>query len=265
LSQQQQEPEPEKKKEKQQQQYKAFAGKGWNARTQTYSEIQIYTLTVDRVEVNHQLVDYYEAHPNDQIVVTRADKSIASIHRQSRFPGNGNYIVVPVSLQIKRYFHIPAVELELLEQECKEEGIIYCGEIKGLVPIREILQTTNEELLLHPVIEDVEKTFSAAVATGVATAKSDSDMFTEFYKFPEKQCLYWDCPKHYGNLQVFKYPKYFLAGETESHPWVVKRNRLEDLIRFAKLVQLTTESLMSLDSISRLSEIDDDSDDYDDE
>jgi hypothetical protein len=72
------------------------------------------------------------------------------------------------------------------------------------------------------------------------------------------------CPLHFGNLQIFKHPKYLLAGESESHPWVVKRNRLEDLIRFAQLVQATTSSIMTLDSISKLSEIDSDDDDDDD-
>jgi hypothetical protein len=45
LSQQQPEqPEQPEQQKKQQQQYKAFAGKGWNARTQTFSEVKIYTL-----------------------------------------------------------------------------------------------------------------------------------------------------------------------------------------------------------------------------
>jgi hypothetical protein len=162
---------------------------------------------------------------------------------------------------MKRYFHIPELELELLENESKEEGIIYCGEIKGLVPIREILQKTSEELLLHPIIEDTEKTYAAAVAAGVNTKNNDSDSFTEYYKlYDKKPCSYWNCPIHFGNLQIFKHPKFLLLGESINHPWVVKKNKLAYLLRLAKLVQASTFSIMSLDLLSKLSEVED----YDD-
>jgi hypothetical protein len=263
---QQQEPEQKKKKEKekekQQQQYKAFAGKGWNARTQTFSEVKVYTLETEHVQMNHELLDYYEAHPTQQIVVTRGDdKRVGTINRELRFPANSEYVIVPLSLQMKRYRYVPATELELLEQECKDEGIRFAGQIRGITPIREVLQNTSEEFLLHPIVEDVEKTYAAAVATGVHTKNNDSDTFTEYYRFHEKPCSYWNCPIHFGNLRVFKHPKFLLAGESESHPWVLKRNRLEDLIRFAQLVQATTSSIMTLDSMSKLSELDDDGDD----
>ncbi|MGH9927291.1 MAG: hypothetical protein ACREAS_06360, partial [Nitrososphaera sp.] len=205
---------------------------------------------------------YYESHPNDEIIVTRGDdKRVGTINRELRFPGNGEYVIVPVSLQMKRYRHVPAAELDLLEQECQEEGIKFAGEIKGLVPIREILQKTSEELLIHPIIEDTEKTYAAAVATGVNTKNNDSNTFTEYYRFHEKPCSYWNCPVHYGNLQVFKHPKSLLLGESINHPWVVKKNKLEHLLRFAKLVQKSTFSLMVLDSLTTLSSADTDDDD----
>jgi hypothetical protein len=82
--------------------------------------------------MHRELVSYYESHPNDQIIVTRGeDKRVGTINRDLRFPPNSDYVIVPVSLQMKLYRHVPAAELDLLEQECQEEGIKFAAEIKG--------------------------------------------------------------------------------------------------------------------------------------
>jgi hypothetical protein len=179
--------------------------------------------------MNHELVNYYQAHPTEDIIVNWGgeEERIGIINRDLRFPpDSGDHIVVPVSLQMKRYVHVPAVELELLENECREEGIKFAGEIRGIVPIREILQNSSEELLMHPIIEDTKKTYTAAIANGIINNNNNSggggedpNTFIEYYKlYDKKPCTYWNCPLHFGNLQVFKHPKSLLLGESINHP-----------------------------------------------
>jgi hypothetical protein len=265
--QQQDQEQPQQPQPQQQRLYKAFAGKGWNARTQTYTEVKVYTLEAQHVGMNSEIINYYEAHPNDPIIFTRGeDKRVATIHRESRFPAHTDHIVIPISLSMKRYApNIPATELEILEQETRDAGDIWAGSINntGVLSggeIRAILSNVNEIQNLHPTIEDTQRTYASAVAAGVAITKNnDSDMFTEYYKFPEKVCNYWDCPVHNsGELKVFKHSKSLLLRESINHPWVVKKAKLDDLLRRASFVQSVTDSLMSMDRLSTLSAIDDD-------
>jgi hypothetical protein len=35
-----------------------------------YDAIDIYTLSANKIELNHEIVDYYESHPEDSIIAT---------------------------------------------------------------------------------------------------------------------------------------------------------------------------------------------------
>src|SRR5687768_6265047 len=86
-----------------------------------YDAIDIYTLSANKIDLNHEIVDYYESHPDDPIIATVGEeKRIKIINRDSRIPGD--HIIVPMSLTMKRYFQIPAAEIDILEQEVKDSG-----------------------------------------------------------------------------------------------------------------------------------------------
>src|ERR687894_764700 len=70
--------------------------------------------------------------------------------------------------------------------------------------------------------------------------------YTEYYKFTEKSCTYWNCPIHFGNFKknIPWERRWCLLGEPLSHPKVIKTAKLR---KMKKLVDYSTASLMSLE------------------
>jgi hypothetical protein len=262
LSQQPVQPQPEP----QQQQYKAYSIRGRDTRSGYFEEVRIYSLFTERFEMNHEIIDYYSAHENEPIIFTRGpDNKVFTVNRDNSYPPNTTHVIIPRKLEYRTYRHVPMAEIEILSEECLKENIRFCNEIKSNGPvIREILSNAGEENCLHPaMVEDTQMTYAHAISKGQDDKNNDRDSFTTFYKLNDKDTCYWDCPVcNSGTLQVFKHSKSLLIGESAtSHPWVVRKGKIDDLLRRALFIKNVTDSLISLDNLSKLSEIDDATDD----
>jgi hypothetical protein len=248
--------------------YRAYKTNKPNLINETYAEVILYNLVVEKISVNKALLDYYDnQNPHEEIIVVEgAENYIRRMSRDSFFSKGVEYILVPTSLQMKKYRNIPFFDLELLEGEVKAEGATWAGCInnQGTQPggeITAILTNTNELQNLHPIIEDMEKmtTYHAsAYASGGGDDTSDS--YTEFYKLHDKPCGWFRCPVHYGNLQVLEKPTWFIAGlPVEGHPAVItlrakklKERKLKHLYKLALINQMSMKLLDSVDSASDL-------------
>jgi hypothetical protein len=233
-----------------------------NFRTETFAEVILFNLEVEKIEMNPEIMNYYDKeHPNEPIVVvTGADNHIARMTRDSYFGKDLSYVLVPTSLQMKKYLNIPFIDLELLEAEVKEAGEIWAGCINnsGVQPggeVMAILANTNEVQNLHPIIEDMEKMTTYQASSSAVGDTNNTNSYTEFYKLHDKPCGWFRCPIHYGNLQVLEKPRWFIAGlPAEGHEKVItlrakklKERKLKHLYKLAVLNHISLKLVDSAD------------------
>jgi hypothetical protein len=224
-------------------------------------------MEASRQEINHEIVNYYSEHPQEPVLATVGqDNHITRMDRDSGFPSSAPYIVVPKKITMKRYFQIPADEPAILQQEVQDSGDnnnIWAGEIKGLAPIREILQNTSEEFLLHPIVEDSERLMYASASAEEDEVVNDPNTYVEYYRFAKKNggsCGYWNCPLHFGGFKRLPWEKQrVLLGQSLLHPWVLRMAKLRRLKRLTDYNRLLLKSLQVTDSMSA---IDDDNPHY---
>lgn len=126
----------------------------------------------------------------------------------------------------------------------------------GLAPVREILQNTSEEFLLHPIVEDKERIYAAIASQQEEKDEKEEDVnfYTEYYKFHEKGCNYWNCPIHFGDFRKNPWEKqWVLLDESISHPKVIKMAKLH---KMKKLLDYSTASLMLLEMMGSMNALD---------
>lgn len=244
--------------------YKAYRSYGYDQRQELFSQVNIYTMSANVVDVNREIVDYYDRqHPADPIIATTgANQRIIVINRDQRLGSVGDdHIIVPISLTIKKYYNIPASEIEILEQEVRDSGDVWAGSINNSGvsfggEIRAMLQNVGEEQLLHPVTEDTQRTYASAAKD--EEENDDFSTYTEFYTFHEKNggsCNYWNCPIHFGNFRKLPWERqWVLLGVPLSHPKVIKMSklrRMKRLVDYNRLLLMSLEVTDSVDAVDK--------------
>lgn len=132
-------------------------------------------------------VYYHRRNQNEQDVVT-----ILSNDRQF----SGDFTILPSVLKTKRHYNVRTKDLELtLKESAAKSGeekdlTIFLGQIKGTVPIREMLQKSGESDSLHPARSlNPPKGMMGDLLKG-----SRDHTYVELFQLKEgKRCNHWNC------------------------------------------------------------------------
>lgn len=226
--------------------------------SERYNFVDIFELTTYHIPIDFEKLRYYRENEKQPILTasSAADRHIISLLRESYFADQGNYVVLPMQLKVKRFQFASSEDLSLWEEESKEEGITFVGSIPGIVPLREILEKTGEDGLLHQASSDRgdEQIREAAVT---ATTTDYEEHF-----FPSGPCGHYECGVCYGGLIRFDKPRIFVLGYSENAPEVItirlrdaKTKKLKYMYKLAKLMQISTmlsEITNSMDAIDAI-------------
>jgi hypothetical protein len=254
--------------------YRAYKkGNYFDRISERYNHIDIFELQALRIPLSMDKVNYYTAKENiNEPIITKSgeDGHIIRFAREASYYYQANqggeaaadHIVVPVELRAKRFKFASNEDLQLWEEESKEEGIVFVGLIPNIAPVREILEQSGEDSrLIHPATSDRDaKTRQMINSAGQVITEDPAFYYnyTESFSPTTGPCLKYDCPICYGALETFK-PKIFILGLSEDAPLVVtarakdlKTRKLKYLLKLAKLAQISTMSLQIADSMDTI-------------
>ena len=171
---------------------------------------------------------------------------------------------MPTQFTAKRFKFASREDLALWEQESSdEEGVIFAGPIAGVVPIREILEKSGEDGLIHPATSDRDEQIRQATDSNGLFYSSEKTI--NYYDYQENftpagPCGHHECGVCYGSLIRFDKPKILIPGYAENAPEVVtarfkyaKKQKLRYLVKLAKLVEIST-------ALSKMTDIMDEAD-----
>jgi hypothetical protein len=249
--------------------YRAYSTGKYNQRMERYDYCDIFELSVLRVPLDIEKVNYYREHPKETpLTPAWEDGRIIGLSREGHYVDQqgADHIVVPLQMRVRRFYNATNEDLELWEMETKEEEtteeevIAFMGSIPGIAPVREILINSGEAGLCHEATSDRDEEIRKMInSDGLLDLDTRTDPFFHNYEehfTPHQPCSRWDCPLCYGSLQIFDKPKLFLLGYPENAPEVIKLRikkanlkKLEHLWKLAKLSQISLMSLEVMDSM----------------
>lgn len=112
----------------------------------------------------------------------------------------GNYTILPSAFRTKRSYNVRIKDLEsTLKEAAKSEKdiTIFVGEIKGIVPVREMLEKTGEISLvhIHYSMNPPSSPSNPITMSQVLDESKDHHTYTELFEFgvENRKCNHWNC------------------------------------------------------------------------
>jgi len=196
------------------------------------------------------MLEYYSnndeiAERREVVTTSGADNHFIVLSKTIDFFKAG-YAILPEKLEVKRYLGIALNDFSQVEVQALEQKAIYAGQIKGVSPLSEIMQSIGESNNLHPVEFDDDLT---------ERINADLDQDHEFavvYALPNRPCLAWRCGLHYPTFAMWEKPlKGAYVGLPYNDPCGIKKRKN---LRTARQLRQISEVLNYIDL---LDEVDD--------
>ena len=229
---------------------RAFSSHGYRDRSRdVLSAVDIWDLELKILIKDKEWRDsILSSYPLDRLPILGSNHQVMMIPKDRHYYDN-QLLYVPIRLTGKRYHHIPESELGVYEQESKDEGVFWMGEITGNIPTRELLEKVSPtmESCVHLFTEDTELNERSAINNDVQYNLEN----VEVYFKPIRDCKRWDCPLCQP-VQKFleshrkankKARDWFLIGRTFDDKESIKFDHLKGLEPFLKQFELLTKMI----------------------
>ena len=208
---------------------RAFSQNGYKDRSRdVLTSVDIYDLELqiipkDKKLRNHLLYDYHD----NVVPFLGSDNQVLLIPKdETHMYFDVELLYLPLRMTGKRYHHIPESELALFEEESKQEGVFWLGEIMpNDSPIRAMLEkvSPNMEASTHLFIEDSELNEKSAINNDPHNQES-VEVFFKPLRNKSGNCWKIDCPIC---RPVEKFLEAYHKSNRKSN-WVLIGRRLND-------------------------------------
>lgn len=207
-------------------------------------DLQLRIIIKDKAWRNHILFDYKQ----DRIPVLGSNGQSMLVNKDTHHYYDNQLLYLPIRLTGKRYHHVPESELEIFEEESKEEGVYWFGQIKGETPTSELLAKANPLMMqaTHFFEEDHELNAKSEINNSPYNLEN-----IEVYYRPIRQCNKWDCPLcqpvqrfvQAVNSSNKKAKDWFLIGLRFDDDESIKYDHLKSLEPLIKQFELLTKMI----------------------
>lgn len=147
-------------------------------------DLELRIIPKDKTFRNHILYDYKD----DRIPILGSNNQVMMISKDTHAYYDVELLYLPLRLSGKFFRNIPESELSIYEEESREEGVYWQGEIPGETPTSEILRRVSPFMLeaCHIFEEDAELNEKSQI-----NGNPYSQDVEIFYR-PIKDCKHFD-------------------------------------------------------------------------
>ena len=191
--------------------------------SERYNFVDIFELQALRVPLDAEKIKYYRENVKEHISTPAGeDGHIIRLSREAYYADQGaDHVVLPTQFTAKRFKFASREDLALWEQESSdEEGVIFAGPIAGVAPIREILEKSGEDGLIHPATSDRDEQIRQATDSNGLFYSSEKTINYYYYQenfTPAGPCGHHECGVCYGSLIRFDKPKILYQAMQRMH------------------------------------------------